>query len=229
MNDISKLDVELVAKIAETELDYLSELRWDDGDDEEGTSALARKYLKRYLKSNFIFGVVVEQALSELAESELYTVAGRPWTPEFAAGHALAVAARNHAVADLALLDERFFVRSTSETLPERGYLLSLAGAVCDDRLEGVNMERSYRSVRECTPQMVLDYARNMGGELNGRWRNAAELITHAECDEMAERLMQSDCEWSSDDDSSYNDLDCCIADRLEELGCEDVLYESVL
>ncbi len=205
------LDWGLVEKIARNEL-RLSP--WADaaGDLAEVKRAFANALLERHLdiwrdippEAGGVPTAAIKDTLSKMIGSEPFPGAADGLSDEFIAGHAIAVMATIDADRNLARIP---MLSEVVDKDPEKRPLMAYLGEVGPDRMQGVDMTRPIQSRQSVTPQAVMDRAEDLD-----LWTRddkladgpCADVLTFADCEEIAQRLMDS----FGDLDLDYGDLE---------------------
>lgn len=224
------LDLELVGKVAHNEARMLAKSPWSAFDWESASIALSDCYIDRYLFSDDeIAAAITEQVAMEASENP-DAVSGLPdGTPaEFLVGHAIAVAARDHACADIDLTSDEFAERAV-EPVRDHALTCRLEG-VDAARAVGVDMGRRFESAQSVTPQQVKDIAREMD-ELDVscivEGRSAADYLGPTDYEAIASNLMRSfrDVELGFDDiqDVRFRISDACEGKAARRASPQDV------
>lgn len=194
------LDWELVGKIARNELRLFP---WADnaGELADVKTAFAGALLERFLVvcrdlSTNYGGELTDAgitAFSRMFGDEPYPGAVDGLSDEFVAGHAIAVMATVDADRNLARIP--MFGEVVDKEAENRS-LLAYLGNVTPDRMQGVDMTRPIRSRQAITPQAVMDLAENITvireSEEDGEIIPAADALTFADCEEIAQGLMDA-------------------------------------
>lgn len=210
---MSQLDMEQVGRIARNEARRLSGQMWDFLDFPVISGPLSERYVELYLEMpDERVAPIAGRALEEADEAwnDLVEGGASRWPDEFVVGHALAVAARDHACADTSWAVEAFAERAAE---PGDHSLLDRMGVVDAARLEGVDMDRAFRSAQTCTPRDVAERAAEH--EVEG-YASALDLLGPRDFERIAEGLMESFGGLELDY-QDYEDIDCRIADVVEE------------
>lgn len=196
LNNLDNLDWPLVEKVARNELDLMSRL--GPGSDRTpltpeyraASIALARAHLGAYLDDRT--AVALDVALWALCEHHDDRLRPRPLTDEFVAGHALALTALKHGADDAAR------AMAGKERAREGAFGLNLMadiGEVTPDRMVGIDMTRPIQSRQTCTPQEVMARAEDLDlwtGDGERADGPCADMLTFADCEEIAQGLMDS-------------------------------------
>lgn len=216
---MEQLDLEAVGRIARNEARMLSASEWCTGDWPDVSGPLSERYVERFLDDpEWFVGPIAENAL-EAADrmwGDLVEGGSNRWSDEFVVGHALAVAARNHALSDVRLVQEDFGARALEPGLRAP---LDRMGLVDAARLEGVDMRRPVRSAQTCTPQDVADRAAEFDVEeefgVEG-YVSALDVLGPRDYEEIAEGFMES-LGGLELDYADLEDIDYRIRDAVEE------------
>lgn len=220
---LEDLDYELVRRIAKAELCRFEGRPWNAFDDERMSAPVAACYLESYLdERSLIANPIMLNAFEdfEAIEDAPMFIQGtdRPWSAEFVAGHALAVAARNHACADLDLVLDAFSERALCEG--DVGPL-DRAGDVAPSREEGVDLDRPIRSAQTITARDIATRAQDYAFDKDGEELSALDHLTSKDFEDIAESLMAS-FGGIELDYPDLEDVDCRIGKLLEDKGVMD-------
>lgn len=210
---MSQLDLELVGRIARNEARRLRNQMWDFMDYPAISGPLSERYVELYLEMpDERIAPIAERALEEADEAwgDLVEGGASRWPDEFVVGHALAVSARDHACADLSWTTDSFAERAAE---PGDHSLLDRMGIVDAARLEGVDMRRCIRSAQHCTPCDIAERAGDF--DVDG-YASALDLLGPRDLERIAEDFMES-FDGVELDYQDYEDIDCRIADAVEE------------
>lgn len=234
--DLMALDYDLVQRIAETELHRLDCVDWTPFDDCRMSAPVAACYLESYLtdRANIADPIMVN-AFEKFDRSPI-TIQGtsRTWPAEFVAGHALAVAARNHACADLGRGLDGFAEHAVDAACTGATGPLDHAGVILPYREQGVDVDREIRSEQFITARQVMSCMAGIDIEPPdpetltepAEPRSAGDILTPADAEDIAQRLMASFRERDLDYDDE-RDVDVHIVDLLELRGIprDKILY----
>lgn len=191
-SSIEGLDWPLMEKIARNELDlmsrpFLGSNRAALTPEEHACSvALSKAHLSAYLDAHADVAVQVARWAMSAHDADPALDARVPLTDEFVVGHALAVTALKHGVDDTVSV---LFGKERALDLADSLNLMANIGEVTPDRMVGVDMTRPIQSRQTCTPLEVMDRAEEIELE-DGRV--AADALTFADCEEIAQGLMDS-------------------------------------
>lgn len=234
--DLMALDYDLVCKIAKTELHRLDCVDWTPFDDCRMSAPVAACYLESYLSDRAnIADPVMVNAFEKFDRSPV-TIQGtsRTWPAEFVAGHALAIAARNHACADLDRGLDDFAEHAVDAACTGATGPLDRAGVIMPDREQGVDFDRKIRSEQYITAREVINCMADIGIKPPdpetltepAEPRSAADILTPADAEDIAQRLMASFRERELDYDDE-RDIDVHVIDLLEQRGIprDKILY----
>lgn len=188
---VSALDMALVSKIARNELELMAGDDWGEGTlpvPRTACTDLAKSVLEGYLGLPDVVGPIADRALraADMGPASSASLGPSIPTDEFVAGHALAVAARNHAARALDTGLAQFASRALDPGLHRD---LDLIGPVDGDRAVGVSMERGIRSAQTCAPRTIALRAERY--DIGDGW-TAADVLTPADCEDIARGLMES-------------------------------------
>ncbi len=214
---LEEIDWDLVARIADNELKRLSNIEWNQYDWPEISASLANYYLYLYFQDEEMFKPFAQMALVEAEQKfiDLPFELSDVWSDEFVIGHGLAVAARNHASADVAsLLNDGIFRREARRAQKVNHSLLFSIGEDVDKaRLQGVNMERQIQSSQFCTPN---DIARRAVDIEVSNDSTAFDVLEPCDFEKIATDLMDSFMDIQLDY-ADYEEIDDRIAVAVEE------------
>lgn len=227
------LDLDTVMRVANNEIDKIAAARAGGKADvhSEALRALAKSYLAYYEdRGAMICDEVFREAYRQLGEAAGSGESVGDLPKEFVCGRALAVAATNHAEADIADEANDFIERAVCCL---RGYRLAPAGAawkdVGADRMSGTDMSKEFKSAQHLTGAMVKEWVED---ELSGADDVLRSLNEQDWCDIAKEYMdAQRDVEFDIFDVQDVTDRartksveKAILADEAKETGRRPVV-----
>lgn len=219
------LDLDTVMRVANNEIGKITEKPGGEADvHSEALRALAKSYLAYYEdRGAAICDEVFGEAFRQLREAVERGEASGGCTREFVCGRALAVAATNHAQADLDDEADDFVERATCCL---QGYRLAPVGEawmdVPADRMAGADMSKEFKSAQHLTGALAREWAEGEFDEHVAADRAALQSLSEQDWCDIAKEYMDA---WRDVEFDIFDVQD--VTDRARTKAAEKAYFKA--